>query len=304
VRLECHASWRVWTRALVGLRADTALWRVALNYWSRTQLVRALCSCAVNLVHVRCAQLLDVQIRLQLECLRGWQMGACRAALDRQPLRLVSDVALRRLRLRALRRWRASAVLARAHDAAEGPASQSALAARAALAHDTGVKARAYRYWAVYRHGAVLLRLAHYCACVRASRRAWGRWVGWVCSRRIERHDFASLMRAAPSALASHFARLHRRLLRERASAWQQGRAPYFVLARVRSLERSLRRAWRKWSLGASTHARAVVGALRARRTRLAAAWHHWGPWAAAFGSSFRWRWRKVRATLEGALSD
>lgn len=149
-----------------------------------------------------------------------------------------------------------------------------------------------------------MLRLAHYCACVRASRRAWGRWGRWVCSRRIERHDFASLMRAAPSLLASPFARLHRRLLRERASAWQQGRAPYFVRARVRSLERSLRRAWRRWYLGASTHARAVVGALRARRTRLAAAWHHWGPWAAAFGSSSRWRWRKVRATLEGALSD
>ena len=314
VRLECHVSWRVWTRALVGLRADTSVWRVAVHYWKRTQLVRALCSCAVNLVHMRRAQLLDAssQIRRRLECLRGWQMGTRSAASDTQPLRLVRDVTLTTARLRALRRWRASAVLlARVRDASEGPASQSALAARAALAHDTGVKARAYRYWAVYRHRAVLLRLAHYCACVRASRWAWGRWIGWVSSRRGERHGIASLMRAAPSVpttapsvLARPFARLHRRLHRERASAWQHGRAPFFVLARVRSLERSLRRAWRQWALGASTHARAVVGALRTHRTRLAAAWHHWGPLAVALGSSSQWWWRKVRATLEGSLSD
>ena len=340
VRLECHVSWRVWTRALVGLRADTSVWRVAVHYWKRTQLVRALCSCAVNLVHMRRAQLLDAssQIRRRLECLRGWQMGTRSAASDTQPLRLVRDVTLTTARLRALRRWRASAVLlARVRDASEGPASHSALAARAALAHDTGVKARAYRYWAVYRHRAVLLRLAHYCACVRASRWAWGRWIGWVSSRRGERHGIASLMRAAPSVpttapsvLARPFARLHRRLHRERASAWQHGRAPFFVLARVRSLERSLRRAWRQWALGASTHARAVVkalerslrrawrqwalgasthtravvGALRTHRTRLAAAWHHWGPLAVALGSSSQWWWRKVRATLEGSLSD
>ena len=287
VRLECHVSWRVWTRALVGLRADTSVWRVAVHYWKRTQLVRALCSCAVNLVHMRRAQLLDAssQIRRRLECLRGWQMGTRSAASDTQPLRLVRDVTLTTARLRALRRWRASAVLlARVRDASEGPASHSALAARAALAHDTGVKARAYRYWAVYRHRAVLLRLAHYCACVRASRWAWGRWIGWVSSRRGERHGIASLMRAAPSVpttapsvLARPFARLHRRLHRERASAWQHGRAPFFVLARVRSLERSLRRAWRQWALGASTHTRAVVGALRRRERGARKALLTWG---------------------------
>ena len=312
VRLECHVSWRVWTRALVGLRADTSVWRVAVHYWKRTQLVRALCSCAVNLVHMRRAQLLDAssQIRRRLECLRGWQMGTRSAASDTQPLRLVRDVTLITARLRALRRWRASAVLlARVRDAAEGPASHSALAARAALAHDTGVKARAYRYWAVYRHRAVLLRLAHYCACVRASRWAWGRWIGWVSSRRGERHGIASLMRAspsvpttAPSVLARPFARLHRRLHRERASAWQHGRAPFFVLARVRSLERSLRRAWRQWALGASTYARAVVGALERSLRRSVGRLAAWVSRAARQQSLWacveRWRERGARKAL------